>query len=148
MLALVACHKYVPVETSTPPVGEVIAFQISDQGRVALYDRLGPGVAVIEGRIVGTEDNNYLISVNRIEQLNGTSSRWSGEVMRLDRALVAQARRRELSKTRTLVFAGGITAAVGVLIASRGLATIFGQDDPDPPPEIPPESRIGRTIRP
>ena len=148
MAALAACHKFVPVEASTPPVGEVIAFQISDQGRVALYDRLGPGVATIEGRMVGTEDTNFLISVARVEQVNGASSRWSGEVMRLDRGFVDHVRQRELSKTRTWLLAAGITAAVTALIASRGLSAIFGQDDPDPPGEPPPQTRIGRQIRP
>ena len=148
LAVLAACHKYVPVNASTPPVGDVVAFTITDQGRVALFERLGPGVATIEGRVVGTEDNNYLVSVARVEQVNGTASRWSGEVMRLDRGFIDHFRRRELSKTRTWLLAGGVTAAVTALIATKGLTAIFGGDDPAPPPTEPPQQKTGRRTRP
>jgi hypothetical protein len=143
-----ACHTYIPVESSTPPVGETFAFLISDRGRIGLADRLGPGVARIEGRMTGTEGNEYLISVRSVALLNGTTDSWSGETMRLDRDFVDRLQRKELSKTRSWLLAGAVAGGVAVLIASKGLTEVFGQDEREPPKEPPPEQRIGRRSRP
>ena len=146
VVAAAGCHKYVPVDASTPPVGDIVAFHISDQGRVGLQERLGPGIAAIKGRVVGAESDVFLVSVSGVESLNGTDTPWSGEVMRLDRGFVSHVRRREFSTTRTLLLAGGITTAVVVFIASRGFSAIFGDDsngNGDPP-----EQSRGRPFRP
>jgi hypothetical protein len=147
LAVLAACHKYVAVEAATPPVGETIAFHISDRGRVGLQDRLGPGVARIEGRMMGTENDVFLISVAGVEQLNGTNTPWSGEVVRLERDFVERVQRREFSRSRTLLLAGGLSAAVAVFIASRGFEAIFGDDDSGPV-DPPPQEKLGRPFRP
>jgi len=142
------CYRYVPVETTVPPVGQVIAFQISDRGRVDLADRFGPGVARIEGRVVGAEGEQYVISVSRVAQIDGESALWSGETIRLDRGLVGRLERRELSKTKTWLMAAGVTTTVVALIASASLTGLFGGDEPGDPPRDPPDTRNGRPIRP
>lgn len=136
-----ACHKYVPVDGATPPAGDIIAFHISDQGRIGLHDRLGPGVARIEGRVVGAESDVFVVSVASVEQLNGTDTRWAGEEMRLQRSFVSHVQRREFSKTRTLLLAGGITAGIVAFVASQGFDALFGDDDDNGPPEPPQEKR-------
>ena len=145
-VAATACHRYVPVDASTPPVGDIVAFHISDQGRVGLQERLGPGVATIEGRVVGAESDVFLVSVSGVETLGGTDSPWSGEVMRLDRGFVSHVQRREFSKTRTLLLAGGVTTAVVVFIATRGFSAIFGDESGGG--GDPPEQRRGSPFRP
>lgn len=144
-----ACYRSVPLETSTPPVGQTVSFIISDQGRVGLGDRLGPGIARIEGRMLGTEGDQYLVSVFRTAALGGTTSVWSGEEMRLDRNFVSRLEGRELSKTRTWITAGVVTSVLVAFIMSKGLTGIFGGDD-NPPPEPPPgqTSRVPHAIRP
>lgn len=143
----VGCHRYVSVDASVPPVGEPVALDISDEGRVALRDRIGPGVDRIEGRMVGVDGNEYLVSVSHIEQLNGPRSPWAGEVMRLDRGLVDRVQRREVSTTRTLALVGGIAAGVAILIVSGGFDAVFGDDDNGGNGE-PPVERRSRPIRP
>ena len=145
-VAATACHRYVPVDAAAPPVGDIIAFHISDQGRIGLQERLGPGVARIEGRVVGAENDVFLVSVAGVKTLNGTDSPWSGEVMRLDRGFVSHVQRREFSRTRTLLLAGGLTTAVAVFIATRGFSAIFGDDGGGG--GEPPEQRRGRPFRP
>lgn len=136
-----ACYVYAPLETSVPPVGETVALEITDRGRVGLAERLGPGVTRIEGRVVGNEGDDYIVNVARIEQLNGQSSQWSGEAMRLNRDFVGRVQSRKLSRTRTLLAAGVATAAVVALIASRGLFGSFTGDKSEPPPPPPPSFR-------
>ena len=144
-----ACYQSVPLETSTPPVGQTVAFIISDQGRVGLGDRMGPGIARIEGRMMGTEGDQYVVSVFRTAAIGGATSVWSGEEMRLNRSFVSRLEGRELSKTRTWLAAGVATSVVVAFIASRGLNGLFGGDDHSPP-EPPPgqTSRVRPEIRP
>ena len=150
LLAVVpACYKSVPLETSTPPVGETVSFIISDQGRVSLGERMGPGLARIDGRMVGTEGDQYVIDVFRTAQIGGGTSLWAGETMRLDRAYVARLEGRRLSKTRTWLVTAAVTGVVVAFIASRGLIGIFGGDDDPPPDDNPPQSsRVRPGIRP
>ena len=128
-----ACYNYVPLETTTPPVGERIAFEISDRGRVGLSNRFGPGLAQIEGTLVGNQGNDYVINVYRVSQISGSSAIWSGEETRLDREYVGQVRSRQLSKLRTGLLIGGLAAGVALLTAQGLSGTFSGAPDPAPP---------------
>ena len=149
LLVVPACYKSVPLETSTPPVGETVSFIISDQGRVELTDRMGPGLLRIDGRVVRTEGDQYVISVFRTAAIGGATSLWSGEEMRLNRTLVSRLEGRQLSKSRTWLAAGAATSVVVAFVMTRGLTGLFGGDDNGPPEEEPPQSSRGRPgIRP
>ena len=136
LLVLSACYKYVPVESTTVPVGETVAFEITDRGRVGLGDRLGSGVREIQGQLVRPDGDELIINVFRVIQLNGTSSQWSGETVRLDRDYVGRVKARELSKSRTWLLAAGVTATVVWVITSRTLSGLFNDEEPpiEPPP--------------
>jgi len=137
LLILSACYRYVPLESPTPPVGETVAFEITDRGRVELGDRLGTGVKEIHGQLVGPNGEDFEITVFRVVQLNGTSSQWSGETIRLDRDYVGGVKARELSKTRTWLLAAGVTATAVWLITSRTLSGLFNDEEPGPEPPPP-----------
>jgi hypothetical protein len=144
-----ACYKSVPLETSTPPVGQTVSFIISDQGRVGLGDRMGPGITRIEGRMLGTEGDQYVVSVFRTAALGGSTSVWSGEEMRLDRNFVSRLEGRELSKSRTWLAAGAATSVVVAFIVTRGMSGLFNGDDHNPPEPDPGQtSRVRPDIRP
>lgn len=144
VVLVAGCYRPVPIATSAPPVGETVSFIISDRGRVGLGERLGPGVARIDGRIVAAESEEYVVSVFRVADLSGQTSTWSGETIRLDREFVAQLQGRQLHKGRTWLLAAGVTGAVVLFVVSRDLLG-FGQDDDEPgdDPE-PPRSRRAR----
>lgn len=150
MLTLPSCYTHVPVESATPPMGERFTFEISDQGRVDLAERIGPGIARIEGRLVGMENDQYLVSVNRVVSISGESSGWSGETIRLDRGIVSRLRERQLSRTRTAAVAAGVTAALVAIVLTTDLEGLFtGDDDEIGPIEPPPtDFRPGKAVRP
>ena len=137
------------METLTPPVGQTVSFIISDQGRVGLGDRMGPGIARIEGKVLGTEGDQYVLSVFRTSAIGGATSVWAGEEMRLNRNFVSRLEGRELSKTRTWVAAGVATSVVVAFIMTRGLTGIFGGDEHTPPDPDPGQTkRVRPAIRP
>ena len=117
------CYKYMPLYTS-PSVGEVVAFQITDQGRVGLSDRFGSGLARVEGMLTSKQDSVYIINVSSIAQIDGTTSQWSGETVRLPQTYVGMMQSRQFDRARTTTFASIAAVAAGGTIAvliSRGL---------------------------
>jgi hypothetical protein len=134
MCATQACYTYVRTETPTPPVGERVALEITDRGRVSLADRFGPGIAEIEGRVLDDQTNDYVINVYRVSQVNGQSAMWSGEETHVSRDFVGSVRTRQLSKVKTGLLIGGIGAGLA-LLAAKGLSgTYTGTPDPQPNP--------------
>jgi hypothetical protein len=138
-VTLQGCYVYGPVANRTPPIGQTVVLSITDQGRVELGDRMGPGVSRIEARVTELNDNQLAMNVYGVTYVSGESSRWSGETMRLDRRVVDQVGTRRLSKTRTWLAVGVGTVAVSAFIATHGLSSIFSGDREDPP-QPPPSS--------
>jgi hypothetical protein len=129
------CYEYTPLATSTPPSGQLVEFQISDQGRVGLSERFGPGLAEVQGRVVAEQGNEYIVNVFRVKQIGGESTQWSGETTRLDRSFVGSIKGRRLSKSRTAVIAVAGLAVIAYFASSR--ATGGGSmtnDEPSGPP--------------
>jgi hypothetical protein len=126
------CYEYKPVVTETIPVGENVALQITDRGRVDLADRFGPGVSEIQGRIVSAQDNDVTMNVFRVSQLDGESVAWAGEVTHLNRVLVGVVKTRQFSLLRSGLFAA--TAGVAAyFLASHALNGGFSGPTGDPP---------------
>lgn len=140
--ALHGCYSYVPVDTAAgAPVGERLAFDITDQGRAALADRLGPGVLQVEGSLREFDANSYVMSVWGLSQIGTGLVRWSGENVRISRDFVGGVRKRQLSRSRTFLTVGGIT--VGVFLFARSQSLVGGgRDDEEQPPPVEPESAI------
>lgn len=136
---LSGCYTYVPVESSTPPVGETVSFEITDRGRVSLAERMGTGIRSIEGRVMGAEGDQYVVSVFRVASIDGQSSAWSGETIRLDRDFVSRAHERRLSKSRSWLAAAVMTGVIVAVVTTTGLAGFFDDDDIELPPEPNPD---------
>lgn len=135
LLTLQGCYVYAPVYTSAPPTGETVVLNISDRGRVALAERLGPGVTSIRGRVGTVAEEQLSVSVASVGYISGDNSLWSGESMSLSREYVSHVQVRKLSKSRTWVAVGATTVAVGTFIATRGLFSFLsnltgGERDP------------------
>lgn len=126
LVAVQACYDYVPVETM-PPAGERVSLVVTDQGRVSLADRFGPGIATIDGKLVGVQDSNYVINVSRVSQISGSHALWTGEESRINRALVGMVRTRHLSVWRTAALVG--VAAGAVALTAGGLSAAGSQPD-------------------
>jgi hypothetical protein len=113
-----ACYDYVPV-TTAPPVGEIVALDITDRGRVDLTDRFGSGIARIEGRLVSAAPDQYVLAITRVTQINGDHAAWTGETARLSSAVVGTVQTRRLSVARTSLLSGVAAAAVVGFIVTR-----------------------------
>lgn len=138
--AAVGCYSYVPLDTSVSalPVGERLSFALTDRGRSDIAGRMGSGVLRIEGTLVQSDAQAYLLRVWQVSQIGGGTSRWAGEEVRLDRDQVGGVSARRLQRTRTWLAAGAAVAAFGYFVQSQGLFGGFvgGSDENPPPPPV------------
>ena len=124
---LTGCYTYVPASVQPSPGAEV-AFDISDAGRVALAERLGPGVTRVEGRVTDATTDEYAMRVSALSQINSGRVRWSGESVRLRREYVVRSEQRKFSRGRTALAVGGAVLGLVAAILTRSLVTGGGPD--------------------
>ena len=117
------CYQYVPVTAAAPPAGREVTIDISDRGRVALANQLGPGARRVHGRILQAGDTAYVLGLSAVEYLGAASvAKWSGEVVSVSRDFVTDVRERRLSRSRSWLAAG----LVVVLAAAVSTIAIIG----------------------
>jgi hypothetical protein len=136
-----ACYVYTPPDTGAVPPGQLVELDISDMGRVGLGERFGSGLAAVQGRLVQSSSNEYVVNVYRVSQLNGASAMWSGEMVRLDRSYIGTVKQREFSASRTALLVGSAVAGVAVIaLGAHFIGHFGGYPDPDPGTGVTPAS--------
>ena len=126
---LTGCYTYKPLWTGEPAPGSVITFGLTDRGRVALSDRLGPGAREVSGLLTRTTDSVYVISVNRVTYIDGDRvAKWNGEAVDVSKQDVTGVSERQLSKSRSWLAAGIVAGALALATA----VVIKGTAGPDP----------------
>ncbi len=127
------CYVTRPVTTAPAP-GTTVLLDLSDRGRLALGDRVGPSAATIEGVLQSPGDTVYQVRISSVTYLNGQSNRWSGESLAVPLSLVTRARYREFSRSRTTAVGVGIAAAIIALFANTNFLSDGGVEKVPPPP--------------
>jgi hypothetical protein len=131
---LTACYTYVPnYDVSTPIQGDRLEFEITDAGRLALTDRLGPGILSVEGRVVAVSADEVSIAVSAVKNISSGRSRWNGEKLSLPRSAIARTNARRLSRVKTAFAFSAAAVGLGLFIATRGLFG-SGSDPGESPP--------------
>jgi hypothetical protein len=124
---LTGCFHYVPVASGEMPHGIEVSVAVTDAGRVALSEQVGPGVRQIGGQVMATTDSSLVLSVRTVDYFDQNGPiRWAGERLDLSRQFVGEIRERRLSRTRSLVMAG--LAAIAAVAATKLAITGFGGD--------------------
>ena len=135
-LVLQGCYTYVPFHGLTVTPGMNISLELNDQGRVAVGERLGPELQRVDGALVEASDTNLVLLVSQVRDINGGTTRWSGEPVRLKQAYTKQIFERRLDKPKTGLFVAGVTALLGAFILTRNLT---GWGDPHRGTKVPPD---------
>jgi hypothetical protein len=115
-LLAAGCYAMVPVAGTAPPLGARVALLVNDAGRVALGGTVGPEVAELEGRLVDQDSAQLVLSMLAVRPLRGGVQVWSGERLAVSRAHVALLQERHLSKSKSAIVAGAVTAALAAVI--------------------------------
>jgi hypothetical protein len=138
LVGLSGCHVYVAPETRPVP-GTEVAVVLTDRGRFALSQRIGPEIDQVLGRLVAVTDTSVDVALASTVTIRGESMKWSGERFLLTQDQYGRVLVRTLSKGRTALAVAAGVAAVGSVVAA-GLSS--GGDaivsDPSTPPTPPP----------
>ena len=113
-----ACYSYAPVR-STPQPGAQVAVEVTDEGRVALNDKIGPGVVRLEGTLAGVEGDELLVDASAVRQVRGYVTDLGGVRVRLPQRYVTKMDERRFSRSRTLIVAGSVVAVVAAFFAAK-----------------------------
>ncbi|CAA9306565.1 MAG: hypothetical protein AVDCRST_MAG11-1201 [uncultured Gemmatimonadaceae bacterium] len=113
---LAGCYTYAPVGGTAPSPGAQVSAEITDVGRVALADSLGPSPARVEGRLVSATDSSITLAVSGVQPLRGDRTPWAGERVTLRRTAFDRLTERRLSRGRSLI-AGAIALGAAVALA-------------------------------
>jgi hypothetical protein len=129
---LAGCYHYAPVASSAVPVGGQVSVSLTDRGRVALVEAVGPGARNVEGQLLERTDTSVILAVSSVRYFDLGIANWAGERVEIGTAHISELGQRRLSRTRTWIAAALI--AGGVVLASMLAITGFGSDDgPDGP---------------
>ncbi len=123
------CYVQTPL-TSLPAPGTQIVAVLNDAGRVGMASQVGPSITSIEGLLdSASTDTAYTVHVLYVSFIDGTSAKWAGEPVTLRPSFVGSLYERHLAKGRTAVLVGGVAAAFGVFVFTRGLGVLGGGSD-------------------
>jgi hypothetical protein len=129
---LTGCFQYVPVQSAQVPAGAQISVGITDRGRVAMSEAVGPGVRSLEGHLLGRTDTSLVLSVSSVRYFDLGLATWAGERVEVGTDYIHDLRERRFSRTRTWIAAAAV--AGGLILASFIAIRGFGGDGgPDRP---------------
>ena len=117
--AATGCYTYRHAPDGTLPVGGSVALGITDRGRVALGETIGPGARRVRGELVAKTDSTYVVRVASVENLDGRTTKWNGEEVVISRDHVGTAAEQHYSKGRTWLAISSV--AVGVALAATAV---------------------------
>ena len=129
------CYTLQPAAGISPEIGDELAFDINDVGRVALGGAMGPEIAQVEGRLISRENADYLIGVTSIHTLRSGDQVWKGEQVRIKSEYVGSIYERHFSRARTITL-GAAGAAAFALIVTRSLSGSGSVADAGTPPPV------------
>ena len=121
------CYYYEPLETPAPQPGTYLQVMLTDSGTSHFWSYLGPDVGNLRGRLITASPGALALSVESVEQRHGQILGWKGETVTLSREYVATMQERHLSKSRTVLLAGGtVLGFIAALTAFTNIASGSG----------------------
>jgi hypothetical protein len=135
---LAGCYTMQPLVGSRPEPapGTRLIIELTDAGRVAMTDQMGPEVARFESRLVRQTDSAYVLSVSLVISVWGAQTRWNGEQVTLRTEYVRTVGERRFSAGRTAVVAAGAAGGILAFVLTRNL--LGGGNTADPTDRPPP----------
>ena len=120
-VTLAGCYTLKPAGGVPPAVGERVAFDVNDAGRVALGGTMGPEIAQVEGTLLDKDSTSYLMAVENVRTIRGGEQPWSREQVRLKTEYLSYAYERRFSIGRSLVMGAIGAGGVGAFFLTRSL---------------------------
>ena len=130
-----ACYTFVPLFPGAVRSGQEVTLEVSDSGRVALAERLGPELYRVEGRVVGVTPQDVALRVDAITNVGGSRNMWNGEQVSFRTEHLRTASEKKLSMGRTAVLAALALGAAALIITQAELFGFGDERTPGPGPD-------------
>ncbi|MBY0489912.1 MAG: hypothetical protein K2R93_08725 [Gemmatimonadaceae bacterium] len=137
------CFTAMPVVGEALPAGTEVLVKVTDAGRANLVATLGPGVDVVEGRLVSRDASAITVAASSVSLLSGVHQVWSGERIRIGADQVALLSKRQFSKRRTAIVTGAVLGVVFV-VAKGSLSGLLQGSEGKTPSDSGASTRIPR----
>jgi hypothetical protein len=130
-----ACYVERPLGTTVPVPETHIVAQVTDQGTVEMANLIGGGATAVEGVVTTADAASWELALLKVRNRDGQTVAWNRERVVFPRAVLTNARERNLDRTRSWIAAGAVLA--GALVAAMLFDVVGGGSETDPAP-IPP----------
>jgi hypothetical protein len=145
---LAGCYTLQPARNPTPEVGSLVAFDVNDQGRVALGGSIGPEIGQIEGRLLDKDSASYLLSISAVRLLRGGEQPWNGEQVRVRTEHLSRSYEKRFSLGRTIAMGAVAVGGFAAFFATRSLLGAGDLGDGDGNGNDTNQTKIGRIRQP
>jgi hypothetical protein len=136
-LTVGGCYRYRPIDSPAGAIGHEVSIDLSDRGTVSVNEALGSGVATVEGTIRAADSAAVTVSLSKVFRRGDREpTDYAGETVTLLPGDIRGVSVRELSRSRTMLFAGGTAAlaaaAAAAIVNANGQAQGDGTTKPPP----------------
>ena len=136
-VVLAGCFKYVPADHAELAPATPVSVELSARGTTNLAPKIGENVVVVEGNITDASASSLTLALQSVRRRGESSvANWNGESITLSSDDIGQIKRRELSRSRTLMASAAFAAAsVGIVVGiAKGKGGASGTTGGGPPP--------------
>jgi hypothetical protein len=146
-LASAGCYSYVPVSFQAVGSKEDVRLRVTEGAAARLAKDLGTFSTEVDGQLAREGADSVSLGVPIDRSYRGTTIGTTTQTIFLSRSEVVEVRKREFSRSRTVLASAGVVVGFGVLAA--GIVQLVDQNGPSdnqttPPP--PPNLRRPRGV--
>lgn len=139
-LASAGCYSYVPISLQSAASKQDVRLRLTENAAARLAKDLGTFSTLVDGQLAGEGPDSVSLGVPIDRTYRGTTVGTTTQTLFLARSEIVEVRRREFSRSRTVLASAGIVVGFGVLAA--GIVQLVdpngsSDDQPGTPPPAP-----------
>ena len=147
------CFTYAPTRFESIQPKDDVRLRVTDDAAARLSKELGAFSTEIDGEMSPEGRDSVALGVSIDRSYKGMSVGTTTQTLVLARAEILEVRKRQFSKTRTVLMSAGTVVGFGLLAA--GISQLLDQNEPNdgqptnpPPPQLrrPPRTHFGVRI--
>ena len=131
-----SCYSYVPVSFQAIAPKEDVRLRVTESAAARIAPDLGAFSTEVDGQLAREGPDSVSVGVAIDRSYRGTTIGTTTQTIFLSRAEVVEVRRREFSRSRTILASAGIVVGFGALAA--GIVQLVDQNGPSDQQTTPP----------
>lgn len=118
VVSTAGCATYTPIERQSVSASSETRLDLTERGTLELGTRVGAAVVSIDGRVTAIDDSTLTVSMLQAVTRGGDTQQWQGEKLIVPLGYISGYRKRQTSRKRSFLLAGGVLAGVIVVGAA------------------------------